>query len=146
MQLVGSIPIPRSCYAIEFVVLPRFLRCRLASSSRLMTVKSAKFFSVDECDAGRRSSGKRYSEFLRVPAMSAGLYVLPAGGADIQSPHQQDEVYYVVRGQARMRSGSEDQAVSEGSIVFVGAHVEHRFYEITEELMLLVMFAPAETE
>jgi mannose-6-phosphate isomerase-like protein (cupin superfamily) len=78
--------------------------------------------------------------------MSAGLYVLPAGGADTQSPHQQDEMYYVVRGRARMLAGSEDQAVSEGSIIFVAAHIEHRFYEITQELVLLVMFVPAETE
>lgn len=122
------------------------LRCRLAPRWRLLAVQNAKFFSVAESEAIRRSSGKRYSEFLRVPAMSAGLYVLPPGGADTQSPHQQDEMYYVVRGRARMRAGSEDQAVSEGSIIFVAARVEHRFYEITEELVLLVMFAPAETE
>jgi len=109
-------------------------------------VQNAKFFSVAESEALRRSSGNRYSEFLRVPAMSAGLYVLPAGSADTQSPHQQDEMYYVVRGRARLRAGSEDEAVSEGSIIFVAARVEHRFYEITEELVLLVMFAPAETE
>jgi len=104
-------------------------------------VQNAKFFSVAESEALRRSSGNRYSEFLRVPAMSAGLYVLPAGSADTQSPHQQDEMYYVVRGRARLRAGSEDEAVSEGSIIFVAARVEHRFYEITEELVLLVMFA-----
>ena len=109
-------------------------------------MQNAKFFSVAESEALRRSSGNRYSEFLRVPAMSAGLYVLPAGSADTQSPHQQDEMYYVVRGRARLRAGSEDEAVSEGSIIFVAARVEHRFYEITEELVLLVMFAPAETE
>ena len=109
-------------------------------------MQNAKFVSVAECDATRRSSGKRYSEFLRVPAMSAGLYVLPAGGADTQSPHQQDEMYYVVRGRARMRAGTEDQAVSEGSIIFVSARVEHHFYEVTEELMVLVFFAPAESE
>ncbi|HEV8047505.1 MAG TPA: hypothetical protein VGP35_07240, partial [Terriglobales bacterium] len=50
------------------------------------------------------------------------------------------------RGRARMRAGSEDQSVSEGSIIFVAAGVDHRFYEITEELVLLVFFAPAETE
>jgi len=111
-----------------------------------MTVQNTKFFSLTECEAIRSSSGKRYAEFFRVPAMSAGLYVLQTGGADTQSPHQQDEIYYVVRGRARMRAGSEDRAVSEGSIIFVAANVEHRFYEITEELVLLVMFAPAETE
>jgi quercetin dioxygenase-like cupin family protein len=55
-------------------------------------------------------------------------------------------MYYVVRGRARMRAGSKDEAVSEGSIIFVAAGVEHRFYEITEELMILVFFAPAESE
>jgi mannose-6-phosphate isomerase-like protein (cupin superfamily) len=109
-------------------------------------MQNAKFFSVEESEASRRIVGKRYAEFLRVPAMSAGIYVLPAGGADTQSPHQQDEMYYVVRGRARMRAGSEDQTVSAGSIIFVAAEAEHRFYEITEELVLLVMFAPAETE
>ena len=109
-------------------------------------MQNARFFSVEESEASRKISGKRYAEFLRVPAMSAGIYVLPAGGADTQSPHQQDEMYYVVRGRARMRAGSEDQPVREGSIIFVAAEVEHRFYEITEELMVLVFFAPAESK
>jgi mannose-6-phosphate isomerase-like protein (cupin superfamily) len=104
------------------------------------------FLNVADAEKHRKQSGKRYSEFLRVPAMSAGIYVLPTGATDPQSPHKEDEMYYVVRGRARMRAGTEDQPVSEGSIIFVAAGVEHRFYEIAEELMLLVFFAPAETE
>ena len=111
-----------------------------------MTVQSVSFFNIADVENRREPSGKRYLEFLRVPAMSAGVYVLPAGGADPQSPHKQDEMYYVVRGQGRMRAGSEDQAVSQGSIIFVAAGVEHRFYDITEELIVLVFFAPAESE
>jgi quercetin dioxygenase-like cupin family protein len=106
----------------------------------------ANFLNVADVENHCKQSGKRYSEFLRVPAMSAGVYVLPARGTDPQTPHKQDEMYYVVRGRARMQAGSEDHAVSEGSIIFVAAGVEHRFYEITEELMVLVFFAPAETE
>jgi quercetin dioxygenase-like cupin family protein len=94
----------------------------------------------------RRQSQKRYLEFLRVPAMSAGVYVLAAGAIDPQKPHLEDEMYYVVRGRGRMRSGNEDQEVTEGSVIFVPANVEHRFYDITEELVVLVFFAPAETE
>ena len=109
-------------------------------------VQAANFVNIADVEDNRKQSGKLYSEFLRVPAMSAGVYVLPAGGVDPQSPHREDEMYYVVRGRARMRSGSEDSAVSEGSIIFVAAGVEHRFYEIAEELMVLVFFAPAETE
>ena len=77
--------------------------------------------------------------------MSAGVYVLPAQGNDPQKPHNQDEVYYVVRGRARMQVGAEDRAVAAGSVIFVEAHLEHRFHEIQEELVVLVFFAPAET-
>ncbi|MBZ5721078.1 MAG: cupin domain-containing protein [Acidobacteriia bacterium] len=93
----------------------------------------------------RDAVAKRYLEFLRIPAMSAGVYVLAAGAADPQKPHKEDELYYVVRGRARMRIGSQDQAVSAGSVIFVAAHVEHRFFDITEELVVLVFFAPAES-
>ena len=105
----------------------------------------ASFLNLADAEKRREQSGKSYLEFLRVPAMSAGIYVLPAGGDDPQSPHQEDEMYFVVRGRARMRAGSEDQPVSEGSIVFVAAGVEHRFHDITEDLVVLVYFAPAES-
>jgi mannose-6-phosphate isomerase-like protein (cupin superfamily) len=109
-------------------------------------VNATSFLNIADAEKHREQSGKRYLEFLRIPAMSAGVYVLPAGGADPQSPHEQDEIYYIFRGRARMRAGSEDQAVSQGSIIFVAAGVEHRFYDISEELAVLVFFAPAESE
>lgn len=103
------------------------------------------FFQTFELLQQRTQLGKLYLEFLRVPALSAGVYVLPAGGADPQTPHKEEEMYYVVRGRARMRAGSEDQTVSEGSVIFVAANVEHCFYDIAEELIVLVFFAPAES-
>jgi quercetin dioxygenase-like cupin family protein len=103
------------------------------------------FARLPEIDEQRSESGKSYREFLRVPAMSAGLYVLPAGGTDGQKPHREDEIYYVVRGRARFQAGSEDREISAGSVIFVAAQVGHRFYDISEELAVLVVFAPAET-
>ena len=95
--------------------------------------------------AERAQAGKLYKEFLRVPALSVGVYMLPAGGADPQKPHNEDEVYYVVRGRAHIRVGSEEQVVKAGSVIFVAALVEHRFFDISEELEALVFFAPAES-
>ena len=108
------------------------------------------FTTAAQIDKERAQGGKPYREFLRVPAMSAGLYVLAAGATDLQRPHQEDEMYYVVRGKARFRAGvegqgEEDQAVSAGSVLFVAAEVEHHFYDVVEDLALLVFFAPAET-
>lgn len=103
------------------------------------------FASIAEIESERARSGKAYREFLRVPAMSAGLYVLPAGGTDLQRPHHEDEIYYVMRGGARFLAGNEDREVAAGSVMFVAANVEHRFYDIAEELAVLVFFAPAES-
>lgn len=111
-----------------------------------MSDKKVRFLAITEIQRERAEQGKAYLEFLRVPAMTAGIYVLAAGSADRQSPHKQDEMYYVIRGRARMRAGSEDQSVKTGSLIFVAAEVEHRFYEIEEELEVLVFFAPAEEE
>ena len=94
----------------------------------------------------RDEKGRPYLEFLRVPAMSAGIYVLPQGATDSQKPHLEDEMYYVIRGRARIQIGSEQGDVRPGSVIFVDAKLEHRFYEIQEELELLVFFAPAEQE
>jgi len=103
------------------------------------------FYQMSELERQRAQAGKLYLGFLRVPAMSAGVYVLAAGATDPQSPHNEDELYYVVRGEARMKVGSETQAITQGSVIFVAAGVEHRFYDIGEELVVLVFFAPAES-
>jgi mannose-6-phosphate isomerase-like protein (cupin superfamily) len=103
------------------------------------------FYDLPTISVERAHAGKLYQEFLRVPALSVGVYVLPAGGTDPQKPHMEDEVYYVVRGRAHMRIGSEQQVVKAGSVIFVAAEVEHRFFDISEELEVLVFFAPAET-
>jgi mannose-6-phosphate isomerase-like protein (cupin superfamily) len=103
------------------------------------------FAGIVGVEEQRAGSGKPYREFLRVPAMSAGLYVLQAGATDRQTPHREDEVYYVLRGRARFKAGEEDREVCGGSVIFVAAEVEHRFYDISEELAVLVVFAPAET-
>lgn len=102
-------------------------------------------YELSHLAQARREAGRAYLEFLRVPALSAGLYELPAGSIDPQQPHAEDEVYYVIRGRARMSIGTEDSAVEPGSILYVPAGVEHRFHAITEDLALLVLFAPAES-
>jgi mannose-6-phosphate isomerase-like protein (cupin superfamily) len=103
-------------------------------------------FEISQLIIEQQRSGHSYLEFLRVPALSMGLYSLPAGGIDPQQPHTEDEVYYIVAGRGFIRVGEEDRAVEPGTIVFVAANVEHRFHTISEDLKILVFFAPAERE
>jgi len=101
-------------------------------------------FELTQLIAERERSGQPYLEFLRVDSLSAGLYVLPAGGVDRQQPHTEDEVYYVASGRGAIAVAGESRSVAAGSVVFVKAGVEHRFHSIEEELVILVFFAPAE--
>jgi len=88
-----------------------------------------------------REGGQLYHEFLRVPALNCGLYILPAGQPDPQQPHDEDEVYYVISGRGRFVAGDEDVEVGPGSVIYVAARDDHRFHGITEDLQILVFFA-----
>jgi mannose-6-phosphate isomerase-like protein (cupin superfamily) len=102
-------------------------------------------FAVADLFAEQDGLRKAYLEFLRVSSMSLGIYRLPAGGTDPQKPHEEDEIYYVLKGRGRIRVRQEDRAVQPGDIIFVAACEEHRFHSISEDLALLVFFAPAES-
>ena len=101
-------------------------------------------WELAEIEARRVAGERLYEEFLSVPDLSVGLYVLEAGGIDPQSPHTEDEVYYVIAGRAVVTVGAEDRPIEPGSVVFVPAREPHRFHDITERLELLVAFGPAE--
>ena len=101
-------------------------------------------FELADLHAERAREGKPYHEFVRVPDLSVGLYVLPAGGTDPQRPHTEDEVYYVARGSGQIEVEGESRPVRAGSIIYVPARAAHRFHTIEEELEILVFFAPAE--
>src|SRR5688572_8813149 len=101
-------------------------------------------FEISQLINEQQQVGQAYLEFLRVPTLSLGLYALPAGGVDPQKPHTEDEVYYVVEGRGFIRVDEEDRPVELGTVVFVAANVEHRFHTISEDMKILVFFAPAE--
>ena len=47
-------------------------------------------FQLADVIAQQKDSGKPYLEFLRVPSLSCGIYTVPAGAKDLQSPHDED--------------------------------------------------------
>ena len=84
-----------------------------------------------------------YLEFLRAPAMSAGLYRLPVGALGRQQPHPEDEVYYILKGRGMIQVGDESRPIEPGIMIYVPARAPHRFYAISEDLTMLALFAPS---
>jgi mannose-6-phosphate isomerase-like protein (cupin superfamily) len=101
-------------------------------------------FLADNLVRANSASDQRYTEFLRVPAMSAGIYALPAGGEDLQKPHEQDEMYYVLSGRSKFICEGNVIDVVPGSCIYVARHAVHRFFEIEDDLKIMVLFAPEE--
>ena len=100
-----------------------------------------RVFRVRELLEKQVAEDAPYLEFLRVPELSCGLYRLKAGSKDLQSPHDEDEVYFVIEGRGRLRVGGEEHSVERGSVLYVRASEEHSFFEIEEDMTLLVFFA-----
>ena len=108
-----------------------------------MSESAWQTFDIETIKAKLTGEGVEYKEFLRVPSLSCGVYRLPVGSKDMQSPHDEDEVYYVVEGKAQMKLGDELREVVPGTILYVRATETHSFFEIEEDMTLLVFFAAA---
>jgi len=103
-----------------------------------------KAYDLSQIEHQHRKEAWPYLEFLRESSLSVGLYIIPTNGVDRQKPHTEDEIYYVISGQGVINVNNEDRPVASGSVIFVPAGTDHFFHIITEELKILVFFAPAE--
>ena len=110
-----------------------------------MAEPSHEVAHLDAIVEAARASGEDWQEFLRAGMFSAGIYRLATGATDAQVPHDEDEIYVVLAGRAALGVAGESHDVTRGSVAFVAARVEHRFVEISEDLEVLVFFAPPES-
>jgi mannose-6-phosphate isomerase-like protein (cupin superfamily) len=101
---------------------------------------------MDELSAENAKTELPYLEFMRLESMSGYIYELAAGAVDEQEPHDQDEIYYVVKGKSDFTVNDETVAIKPGDILYVKKFATHLFSNITEDLSLLVIFAPPDTE
>ena len=97
-------------------------------------------FKIEELVRGVGGSEPRFFEFLRTSTLSCAVYRLPAGARDMQAPHLEDEVYFVVSGRATLKIGEQERDVGPGHILYVQATTEHSFFRIEEDLTLIAMF------
>jgi len=105
-----------------------------------MSEHAWEVFSIRELE--RRVSGKLPSivEFLRTTSLACAIYRLPAGARDMQAPHPEDELYFVISGRAKVRIAGEQQNVGPGQILYVRATSQHSFFDIEEDLTLIAIF------
>ena len=104
----------------------------------MQVLRAAGHFAV------REGEPNQYREHLRTADLSVGTYCIPVGGKDEQRPHTEDEIYVVRAGRARFVAETGEVEVGPGSVIFVPAGEQHQFADVSEDLSVLVVFAPAE--
>ena len=90
-----------------------------------MTDSTWQVFDLAEVRDKLKGEAVEYLEFLNVPALNCGIYFLAAGSTDMQAPHDEDEVYVVLSGRARMQLGEEERGVGPGSLLYISATTAH---------------------
>ena len=83
-------------------------------------------------------TGEPFATAFRHGSMSVELFA-PAG-ADLQTPHSQDELYFVHSGSGEFVLAGERHGFSPGTCFFVPAGVEHRFEEFSQDFSAWVVF------
>ena len=99
-----------------------------------------EYIAFSQLIQSRQETNRPYYQFIDDEIWSAGLYFLEAGAKDEQNPHQLDEIYYVIQGKSKFVAGVKETNVYPGSILFVKAEIGHKFFDITEDLQVLVIF------
>lgn len=82
--------------------------------------------------------GKRFVETFRKGNLSVEVY--KPDKVDLQTPHAQDELYVIISGSGMFKNGDEHYPFKTNDLIFVPAHMEHRFYDFTEDFSTWVVF------
>lgn len=108
-----------------------------------MAKQNWQVFQLSELLGAVDRSKVDFHEFLRTPSMSCAIYHLPAGSKDMQTPHDEDELYLVVAGRGRLRVNGAEHPIVKDTLMYVRASCDHAFFDIEEDLTVLAFFGSA---
>ena len=87
-----------------------------------------------------KNSSDYFHTFINRETLAAGVLVLQPGEEDTQTPHESDEVYYILSGDGYLRINNKDYKVSQDKLFFVAKDIEHFFHGNTKDLKVLYFF------
>ena len=87
-----------------------------------------------------KNNNSYFQTFINKNSLAAGVLMLKPGEEDTQTPHDSDEVYYVISGNGFLKIKDKDYKVSKDKLFFVARDVEHYFHGNTKELKVLYFF------
>jgi len=87
-----------------------------------------------------KNNNSYFQTFINKDSLAAGVLVLKPGEDDTQTPHDSDEVYFVISGNGFLKIRDKDYKVTKNKLFFVAKDMEHCFHGNTKELKVLYFF------
>ena len=81
-----------------------------------------------------------FHTFINKDSLAAGILFLKPGEEDIQEPHENDEVYFVISGNGYLKIKNKNYKVSKEKLFFVAKGLHHYFHSNTKDLKVLYFF------
>jgi mannose-6-phosphate isomerase-like protein (cupin superfamily) len=88
-----------------------------------------------------RNSDNYFHTFINRQNIAAGVLVLNPDEEDTQTPHDSDELYYVVKGDGYLQINNTDYKISDGMMYFVQKNVPHKFFGNKKEIIVVYFFS-----
>ena len=85
-------------------------------------------------------AGEHSVTVLQRGSIDVRLALAPAVPPSELTPHSQDEIYVIVRGEGVLFHDGKRDSFQSGDLLFVAAGVEHRFEDYTDDLAVWVVF------
>lgn len=95
-------------------------------------------FSIEAAKVAPIAPGARSAMLLQHGTLTLRFY--QPRGSDPQSPHDQDEVYFVAKGRGEFVCDAQRHSFAPGDALFARAGTVHRFENFSDDLELWVVF------
>ena len=95
---------------------------------------------IDAADASRLLATLPLPFAVLFERADVSVELFAPRGIDTQSPHTRDELYIVAAGAGTFRRADQVCEFKAGDLLFVPAHVEHRFEHFSDDFRTWVIF------
>jgi len=100
--------------------------------------------NVADTAAQLAEDGEMETELMREVSFSFQVMRFVPGKEDPMHAHAEEEIYLINEGEATLVTEDESVEVAAGDVVHLGSGTDHQFVDIDDELIVTVVYAPAE--
>ena len=127
------------CIKVSYVIYSVYIcYSKKIFHSNLLLMKHNYHISIDEAHKLLTKANNKFVEVMDDGKMTVEYYAPKV--SDEQQPHTKNELYVIASGNSGFYRNGEMIECSQGDVIFVPAHMEHRFLNFSDDFATWVIF------